>query len=436
MRIAVFTDTFPAISETFIARQIDGLRKMGHQVHVYAEQRPQTATQRHDLASRTSYIDVPPASGYWEMPAFPPWGWTWLPGAEKPLSNTKRLVQALPIFVRCLLCAPGTAAMALNPAQYGYAARSLSTLYRVSALLNGRGRYDVAHAHFGPVAEKYRFVGGLWRVPLVASFHGYDIGAWPREKGRGVYSHLFRTADIVTANSNYTRGRLEALGCPSTKIRVLHMGLDPSEFAFRERTPPEDGRIEVLSVGRLVEKKGFQYGIRAVAQVRQRYPCIRYTIVGDGPLREHLEELAQRLGLRGAVTFRGAGGSEVVREKMGQAHLFMVPSVTARDGDVEGQGLVLQEAQACGLPVLATDHDGLPEGMPAGCSGFIVPERNYHDLAEKLIQMIEHPEQWPEWGHSGRKHVEANYDSRKLNLQLEKIYSEAIRRYKAKGSGR
>jgi colanic acid/amylovoran biosynthesis glycosyltransferase len=437
MRIAVFTDTFPSVSETFIARQIDGLIELGHDVHIYAGQRPSPAmvtgspAAQHNLASRTSYIRIPRASGYWEMPAFPPWGETWLPGAEKPIHNAKRLLRALPVFIRCLLRAPAATVRSLDPDRYGYAAASLSSLYRLSALLDGNGRYDVAHAHFGPVADRYRFVRDLWRVPLVASFHGYDVGAWPRRKGHNVYAHLFRTADIITANSDYTRRSLEALGCPPSKIRLLHMGLDTSDFAFHERTPPRDAAVEILSVGRLVEKKGFAYGIEAVAKVRQQYPAITYTIVGEGPLQETLWALARQLGLEGMVNFCGAGSPELVRAKMAQAHLFVAPSVTAEDGDMEGQGLVLQEAQACGLPVLATDHDGLPEGMAAGRSGFLVPERDSHSLVERLLYMIEHPQCWPEWGRAGRQHVEAHYDVRKLNLQLEGIYAEARALYRA-----
>ena len=272
MRVAVFTDTFPALSETFIARQIAGLMELGHRVHVYAGQKPDPVAGKYRTAPqpRTTYLEMPPASGYWEMPVFPPWTLTWLPGAEHAIPNARRLLDALPVFVRCLAHAPRVTAKALNPAEYGYAARSVSTLYRVDTLLDGRGHYNLAHAHFGPVANNICFVRALWRVPLVVSFHGYDVGAWPREKGEGVYRRLFRTADIVTANSNYTRKRLEALGCPPGKIRLLRMGVDLTQFSFRERSAPDNRRIEVLSVGRLVEKKGLEFAIRAVAKVREK----------------------------------------------------------------------------------------------------------------------------------------------------------------------
>jgi colanic acid/amylovoran biosynthesis glycosyltransferase len=448
MRVAVFTNTYPLLSETFIARQIDGLRDLGYKVRVYAEQRPEPdgtnehisfvhPSQAQDPSStvpgrppQTTYIDIPAASGYWEMPTFPPWGRTWLPGAETSIPNAKRLLAALPALARCLVFAPRLAVKALNPAEYGYSASSLSTIYRVSALLNGRGHYDLAHAHFGPVADNFRFVRELWRVPLVVSFHGYDVGAWPREEGDDVYRQLFRTADVVTANSNYTRGRLESLGCRPGKIRVLHMGLDLSEFCFREHTMREDGRVELLSVGRLVEKKGFEFAIRALARVLEFHSGVHYSLVGDGPLREHLQTLADDLQLRDNVTFHGACGGAFVRQKMAESNIFIAPSVTAENGDVEGQGLVLQEAQACGLPVLATNHNGFPEGMLPGRSGFLVPERSVGALAEMLAFMVERPRDWPEWGRAGRKHVEEQYDIEKLSRQLEAIYREAMLRYR------
>jgi colanic acid/amylovoran biosynthesis glycosyltransferase len=131
------------------------------------------------------------------------------------------------------------------------------------------------------------------------------------------------------------------------------------------------------------------------------------------------------------VTFYGAGSEELVRRKMQEAHLFLVPSVTASDGDTEGQGLVLQEAQACGIPVLATNHNGLPEGMLQGVSGFLVPERSVEDMAERLAYMIEHPQMWSRWGREGRKHIEEHYDIRTLSLKLERLYRQAILSYKA-----
>jgi colanic acid/amylovoran biosynthesis glycosyltransferase len=436
MRVAVFTDVFPSLSETFIARQINGLLDLGHTVRIYAGEKPSAPvtpdnTVPRSLLSRTTYLKIPPASGYWEMPILPLWGQTWLPGSTAPIPNYKRLLSALPSLSHALLLAPRLSIKALDPAHYGYRARSLSSIYRISQLLHGKGRYDVAHAHFGPVADNVRFIRELWNVPLVVSFHGYDVGAWPREKGNHVYARLFRTADVITSNSHFTSKRLEALGCPPNKLHLLHMGLDLTQFAFHERTLPSSGRINLLSVGRLVEKKGLEYGLRTVARVREKHANLHYDIVGDGPLMSRLLEIAHELGIKEAVTFHGAGSEEVVRRKMDEAHILLMTSVTARNGDTEGQGLVLQEAQACGLPVLATDHNGFPEGMLPGLSGFLVPERDIESMAEKLVYMLEHPNLWPGWGRAGRAHIEANYDIHKLSLRLEQLYRQAILTYRS-----
>src|SRR5439155_10288384 len=127
-------------------------------------------------------------------------------------------------------------------------------------------------------------------------------------------------------------------------------------------------------------------------------------IVGDGPLRKKLEELVIALGLTDAVTLHGARDGAFVRERMSAAHLALLASVSIED-DQEGQGLFLQEAQACGLPVVATEHGALPEGMLSGKSGLLATEHNSHALADRLKELIAHPETWPIMGRNGRKFV-------------------------------
>jgi colanic acid/amylovoran biosynthesis glycosyltransferase len=445
MRIAIFVRLFPCISETFILRQICGLLDMGHEVDIYAEERPQDGepvqpeVAEYGLLSRTTYIDGPPEALYWEMPAWPPAGKTWIPGSTHHIPNVLRLLKALPVVVRCLAQAPRTTLRVLNPRLYGYQARSLSALYRVFALLSRRGHkaridkgpYDLLHAHFGPVGNSFRFARELFRAPTVVSFHGYDLGAWPRKRGGAVYRSLFGEIDIVTVNSGYTRTRLLKLGCPAHKLRKLPMGLDLTDFSFRARTRSDGEPLRLLTVGRLVEKKGIEYAIRAISQVREKHPRVIYSIVGDGPLRLSLQELIKDLELEQNVALCGPLDTLGVRKMMGEAHIFLLPSVTAVNGDVEGQGLALQEAQACGLPVIATDHNGFSEGIVPGESGLLVPERDVPVLAHALNQLIEHPERWPQMGLSGRQHVETHFNVRTLNLELVRIYEEAVAKYSA-----
>ena len=127
------------------------------------------------------------------------------------------------------------------------------------------------------------------------------------------------------------------------------------------------------------------------------------------------------------VKFLGAVEQNEVLNLYQKAHIFILPSVTASNGDREGQALVLQEAQATGLPVVSTLHNGIPEGVLDGKSGFLVPERDVNALAERLNYLIEHPELWPKMGFAGRKFVEEKYDIKKLTQQLVEIYQNLIK---------
>ena len=429
LRIAMFLGQFPVVSETFILRQITGLLDLGHAVDIFSDTRGDTTgpvqaeVAKYRLLDRTTYMDMPLESAPWELPAWPLAGETWVPGASEPIPNWKRFADALPALRRCLECTPALTEQALSTEHYGFQAQSLSALYRLNRLNGLPGGYDVLHAHFGPVGESFRFARELWHAPLVVSFHGFDFTTLPRKQGSRMYDKLFARADIITMSSGFTRGRVEALGCPASKLRALPVGLDLTAFPFQARTRQGDEPVRLLTVARLAEIKGHEFVLRAVARVRAQHPELRYDIVGDGPLRKKLEALVAELGLQDAVTLHGAREGEFVGELMKNAHLAVLASVSI-EGDAEGQGLFLQEAQACGLPVVATQHGALPEGMLPGKSGVLVPERDVDALAQQLESLLTHPETWPEMGTCGRAFVEKRYDIHHLNERLVELYRE------------
>ena len=435
LKIAVFVEAFPVASETFILRQITGLLQLGHEVHIYANSKGDEnvmheSISRYRLLDRVTYVDGPPESIRWEMPVTPLREKTWPPGSEHSVSNSARLVRALPALIRCALSAPRSMCTLLDGDQYGYRAQSLSGIYRLRTLLNEGGGFEVLHAHFGPVGNSFRFARSLFGAPLVVSFHGYDFSTVPRKEGRNVYDSLFRTSDIVTANSEYTRMRLTGLGCPNAKIRNLPVGFNPDDFTFIARRLEPGKPVRILTVARLVEIKGYDYMLRALAELRNQAANIRYDIVGDGPLRESLQALTAELGLSDIVYFHGARSEEDVRELLSEAHLFMLCSVSV-NGDEEGQGLVLQEAQACGLPIIATRHGAFCEGIAPENHYWLVPERDPAGLALKLQNLIEANGQWPIIGIAGRSFVENRYDIRALNQNLVEIYDEARQGFRA-----
>jgi len=430
LRIAFFVGQFPVVSETFILRQITGLLDLGHVVDIFSDARPEpgspmhAAVAKYRLLHRTTYMDMPPECVPWELPVLPLAGETWLPGAAEALPNWKRLADALPALGRCLERAPALTEKALSEEHSGHRARSLSALYRLDRLSGLSGGYDVLHAHFGPVGESFRFARELWRAPLVVSFHGFDFSTLPRKQGPLIYEKLFAAADLVTVNSEYTQSRVTQLGCPQSKLRRLPVGLDLDAFPFQRRTRRVGEPVRMLTVARLVEIKGHEFVIRAVARARRRHPELHYDIVGDGPLRKELDALIEELDLGDVVTLHGALDDAFIRDLMARAHLAIQASVNV-EGDQEGQGLFLQEAQACGLPVLATLHGALAEGLVPGQSGFLVPERDVAALAGRLEFLLENPELWPEFGECGRQFVARRYDIRVLNEQLVQLYRDA-----------
>jgi colanic acid/amylovoran biosynthesis glycosyltransferase len=282
----------------------------------------------------------------------------------------------------------------------------------------------VLHAHFAPNGLKAVFFreNRLLTGRLVTSFHGYDVNTYPLLYGRNVYRHLFRHGDTYTANTEFTRERAIALGCPAERIHVLPEVMKASPCPFAERSARPGERVRLLSVGGLVEVKGVEFGLRAVARLAGDHPLVHYDIVGEGPLRQRLESLAGGLGIRERVTFHGGLPQDRLRGVYAAAHVFLLPGVIARNGAQEGQGRVLMEAQAAGLPVVASRVGGIPETMADGRSGFLVPPRDVDALARRLRDLLAHPETWPALGRAGRTFVQDRFDPRRLTDRLLRLY--------------
>jgi colanic acid/amylovoran biosynthesis glycosyltransferase len=408
MKIAFILSGFPALSETFILNQITGLIDLGHDVKICALINP-GGEKVHSDVSAYRLMERVYYSGL-------------------PFNKINRVLKAIYLLLVNFPRAPLSILKSLNFFKYGRYALSLSLFYYLLPFLKAGNRYDIVHCHFGPngiIGMMLKELGIKGRI--ITSFHGSDLGQVVGGKIRGVYRDLFERGDLLTANSNYTRKSLMAAGCPEYKIRQLPVGVNMDRFVYKPRKAPAQTGTKIGTVARLVEKKGVAYAIKAAAQVMQKRPDIEYRIVGDGPLRGELERLVADLGCHDKIHFLGWLDSDEVVRFMDELHIFMLSSITARNGDQEGQGLVLQEAQAAGLPVLATLQGGFPEGVIDGKTGFLVPERDADALAEKLEYLIDHPERWEEMGRAGREFVAKTFDIKMLNRRLEEIYKNALK---------
>jgi colanic acid/amylovoran biosynthesis glycosyltransferase len=261
---------------------------------------------------------------------------------------------------------------------------------------------------------------------LITVFHGYDMSKYIIQNGKDVYNDLFLKGDLFLPISENWKMKLMELGCSNEKIVVHRMGIDTEKFRFFPRKPRLEGKIQLLTIGRLVEKKGMQYSIKAVAEVMTRFPNIKYKIIGDGHLRSSLEALIEELKVVGRVQLLGWKEQEELVKFLTEADILLAPSVTSHDGNQEGIPVVLMEALAQGLPVISTYHSGIPELVQDKKSGLLVQERDVNSLVEILEYMFMNQEIWAEMGKEGRKHVEESYDIEKLNDQLVDLFEKTL----------
>jgi len=295
---------------------------------------------------------------------------------------------------------------------------------RLSRLLD-RQRPDLLHAQFGHLGLCFLGVIEAHNIPLVLSFRGQDVLLVSRARDRA-RKRLFEYAARVLVRSCDMRDELLRQQCPAGKIAVHPSGVDVQNIPFKERAFPDaEDEVMILVAGRLVEKKGMADALRALARCRPGPAGPRMRIAGEGPEHARLQEAVSELGLLNRVAFLGKIPHEMLIREMLSAHLFLLPCRTASDGEREGIPNAVKEAQATGLPVLATRHAGIPECVEHGVSGLLAEEGDADAIARNLDEMLSHPERWPPMGRRGRELVVERYDVRRLAPALVSHYHAA-----------
>lgn len=288
------------------------------------------------------------------------------------------------------------------------------------------------HAHFALDAAFALPLCSRLCIPLVVSLHGYDIThtdeAMRETAGGRLFlrrrQELFLQTDLFLCISEFVREMALARGFPENKLWVHSTGIDLDLFR------PETGPLRqefVLFVGRLVEKKGCAHLIRAMQEVQRRHPLAHLIVIGDGPLLAELRALAQAT-LPGKHAFLGTLAADVVRDWMRRSMVFSVPSVTAADGNAEGLGMVFCEAQAMGLPVVSSRSGGIAEVVDDGETGYLVPEREEADLANKICRLLEDRALWTKMSRLGRQKVADQFNLKVQTAKLEAKYEEILGR--------
>jgi colanic acid/amylovoran/stewartan biosynthesis glycosyltransferase WcaL/AmsK/CpsK len=405
MKICVFVNFFPSLSETFVLNQIVGMLQRGHDVEIHAYSAQSDDVKQHpdvgcwQLIGRTRYpVGIPSRLGARTMSGVGRlawWGWR----------------------------RPVTALDSLNFFKYGRRALNLTLLHDRFPAEFTRRSFDVIHCNYGPNGKRALALrkAGVLKGPIVTTFHGYDANHLPKVYGAKMYRELFEETELFTVGSEFMRRQILSLGAPSDRVIKLPLGVDLSKFKYS--APQRAGReFRLLTVARLVEVKGIEYALRAIACVRADAPQIRYTIVGEGPLRGPLEELARSLSINDIVTFEGAMTHDEVEGQLALAHAFVLPSIVTESGEEENQPLVLAESQACGVPVIATNIGGVSESIIDRVTGLLVPPGNENSLASAIIELMKDSFLRECMGRAGRKFVQNAFNLEIQNDKLVEVY--------------
>ncbi|EMV76537.1 colanic acid biosynthesis glycosyltransferase WcaL [Escherichia coli] len=402
MKVGFFLLKFPLSSETFVLNQITAFIDMGFEVEIVALQKGDTqnthaAWTKYNLAARTRWLQDEPTGKVAKL--------------RHRASQTLRGIHRKNTW------------QALNLKRYGAESRNL-----ILSAICGQGatpfRADVFIAHFGPAgvtAAKLRELGVI-RGKIATIFHGIDISS--REVLNHYtpeYQQLFRRGDLMLPISDLWAGRLQKMGCPREKIAVSRMGVDMTRFSPRPVKAPATP-LEIISVARLTEKKGLHVAIEACRQLKEQGMAFRYRILGIGPWERRLRTLIEQYQLEDVVEMPGFKPSHEVKAMLDDADVFLLPSVTGADGDMEGIPVALMEAMAVGIPVVSTLHSGIPELVEADKSGWLVPENDARALAQRLaaFSQLDTNELAPVIKRA-REKVEHDFNQQVINRELASL---------------
>jgi colanic acid/amylovoran biosynthesis glycosyltransferase len=304
----------------------------------------------------------------------------------------------------------------------GFAPGLTRTMRRLNPVL--------VHAHFGMDSVPALWLARRLKVPLVVTFHGYDVTMKAEYARRFSFDYrrylrwrpiVQKEAALFLAVSEFIRGKLISQGFPADKVAVHYVGVDAALF-----TPDPSIAREpiVLFAGRLVDSKGCDHLIQAMARVQEEVPEARLVVIGDGPMRPSLEQLAAAC-LKN-YQFLGLRPQREVRDWMNRAKVFSVPSFTTPMGTSEGFGLVFAEAQAMGLPVASFSTGGIPEAVAHNATGFLTAERDTQGLARNIVTLLRDDALWHRFSNAAAERARELFDLQSQTRKLEKIYDRLL----------
>ncbi len=314
----------------------------------------------------------------------------------------------------------------LNVFKFGKVAFSLKLFYESQWFLTPFD-FHIIHTHFGMNGNRIAYLKSKGilseNIRIVNSFHGYDLAPDRLPSYKKEYKYLFDSAAAFTVNTPYLEGLLKKVTTPQKPCYILPVGLD-TEFFKRGESKRSDNFFDLVFCGKLIALKGPDLAIELVQKLHESgFVQTRLHIIGDGKLRDSLEQQVQRCQLDQAVFFYGALSQTEIKLRFESADAFVLPGrYDADTGRAETQGLVIQEAQAMELPVIVSDVGGMPYGLIPNKTGFVIKEGAIDGFAEAVQKLLLSPELKNQMGKAGRNFVKNNYDNKILVKNLIDIY--------------
>lgn len=397
--LAYFINQFPCLTETFIYREVAALRAFGNTMTTFSIRRPQpseVSAEAQGFFDDTLYI----------LPI----------GVFHLLSAHLKALVRYPVRYWQILLA------VLNGTHTCFRdrLRTLCHFMEAVAVLPAVERRNISHlhAHYAVGSTTCamviaRFLG----IPFTFTAHAYDI--W---RDKLLLPEKLRAAQlIVTCTDSHRQHLAQTYGIAMEKFRVVYHGIDIRRFQPCQR--PSNAEPVLVSVGRLVEQKGFDRLLQACALLVENGSRFQCDIIGDGPLRQDLERLVAKLKLTHRVRFRGRIFQEQLLDYYAAADLFVLPCIPASDADRDGIPNTLIEAMAMQLPVISTRFSGIPELVVDGSTGVLVEPDNVPALAEAMHTLLGNPVLRQRMGQAGRQRVVQHFAIENSAARLYEIFA-------------
>jgi len=408
MKLAYIVSLFPKLSETFILRELLELRQRGHEVTIVS------------LKSDREALEPPEAAELAGATIYPTYGWSTLAASiHYALHKPAALMGILARVIAGHLGHPGllVRSLALVPLSL-----------QVARQLRAR-RIEHVHAHWAtyPALSAW-IVSRLTGISYSVTGHAHDLYL-----PNPMLPVKLRDSAFFATISEFNRALLlqRCGGIALEKVRLIRCGIPLDRFTYAAERPSGDPPL-LVSVGRLVDYKGFDVLIRACSRLRGAGTAFRCVIVGEGPERGRLDELIRRLGLAGEVSLEGGRRQADVAALMSRADLFVLACVPGREGIHDGIPVVLMEAMALGVPVISTRLSGIPELVVDNKTGLLVAPGDDQHLAAAIVRLLQEPERAGELRAGGRRMIEAEFDLQSCVRRLAAELQRAPSRMKGK----